>query len=72
MDSDCETQVKIARLEEQVKASATALRLAEALTAAQTVAARAQVHSNWSSMIAVLSLLGTIAMGLWVATHGGH
>ena len=63
---DCNSQVEIARLQEQVKASATALALAEKLTAAATVAARAQANSNWSSIIAILALL----VSLWAVYQG--
>lgn len=65
-DRECISEVKIARLEEQVKASDKALSLAEKLTAAATVAARAQANSNWSSVIAILALL----VALWSAYHG--
>jgi hypothetical protein len=60
------SEVKIARLEEQVKASATALALAEKLTAAAMIATRANTNSNWNSVIAVLALL----VALWSAYHG--
>lgn len=65
-DHECNSRVEIARLQEQVKASDKALSLAEKLTAAATVAARAQVNSNWSSMIAILAML----VALWAAYHG--
>ena len=63
---ECELKVEIARLQEQVKASATALRLAEALTAASKVAERAQVFSNLSSVLSVIAIL----ISLWFAFHG--
>jgi hypothetical protein len=65
-DAECSAEVKIARLEEQVKASATALALAEKLTAAATIAARASAYSQWSSVLAFLALL----VALWAAYHG--
>jgi hypothetical protein len=65
-EHDCVQQVEIARLQEQVKASATALALAEKLTAAATVAARANVNSNWSAVLAIISIL----ISLWFAFHG--
>ena len=65
-ERECIAEVKIARLEEQVKASATALALAEKLTAAATIATQARVNSNWSSVLAVIAIL----IALWSAYHG--
>jgi hypothetical protein len=65
---DMETQVEIARLQEKLAASDKALSLAEKLAAASTVAARAQERSQWSSLLAIISLL----LSLWMAFHGSH
>ena len=66
-DLECNSRVEIARLQEQVKAAATALSLAEKLTAAATVAATAKANSNWSAVLAVIAIL----ISLWAAYHGG-
>ena len=58
---DCELQVEIARLQEQVKAGDKALSLAETLKAAAEIAARAQAHSMWSALLAVVALLISLA-----------
>lgn len=63
---DCDLKVEIARLQEQVKAADKALSLAEALRAATAVAAKAQAHSTWSSILAV----GAILIAIWAALHG--
>jgi len=59
------TEVQIARLQEKLAASDKALSLAEKLTAAATIAARAQANSNWSSVLAVLALLLSLIGILW-------
>jgi hypothetical protein len=65
VDGTLKLEVEIARLQEQIIASATALKLAQALAAAELRAERAQVHSNWSSALSIISLLIAIATLLW-------
>lgn len=66
-DKECDLRIEVARLQEQVKASDKALSLAERLTAATILAAKAQVSSNWSLMASIVANL----IALWAALHVG-